>query len=308
MNQPYDLSPGDRADESVRKILCRLFSALRSNVDGVIVNKDIEFLHDFRVANRRTRTALSQTRGVLPSSVLKKFGPEFKWLGDVTGPCRDLDVMLLKMDGYQHPSKTDDGALGSLEIFMREKRRVEHGLVRAALQSERFQRLFEGWRQFLDAGGEEEIWPPFASSPIIELAAPRIFKAYRRTRKRGTGVGVEAPAALLHRLRIDSKKLRYLLEFFSDLFPGTAVPQLIRELKQVQDILGDFNDTVVQLALIREFAKQNTASAETLVAVDRLTELITERQRKLRAKFAGGFEHFAGDEIRMLCWKTFRNP
>ena len=306
MSQPYVLSPGDRTDDSVRKILCRLFGALRSNVDGVIVDADIEFLHDFRVANRRTRTALSQTKDVVPPLVIDTFLPEFKWLGDVTGPCRDLDVMLLKMDGYQHPSKTDDGALGSLEIFMREKRRVEKGLVRAALQSERFQRLFEGWRQFLDTGGEEEFWPPLASSPIIELAAPRIFKAYRRTRKRGSGVGVEAPAALLHRLRIDSKKLRYLLEFFSDLYPGTTVPQLIRELKQVQDILGDFNDTVVQLAFIREFAKQNTASAETLVAVDRLTELITERQRKLRSEFGERFELFASDESRKLYRKTFK--
>jgi len=306
LNQPYDLSPGDRADDSVRKILYLLFGALRSNVDGVIVDADIEFLHDFRVANRRTRTALSQTKGVVPPMVMDAFLPEFKWLGDVTGPCRDLDVMLLKMDGYQHPSKTDDGALGSLEVFMREKRQVEHGLVRAALQSERLQRLFEGWHQFLDTGGEEEIWPPLASSPIIELAAPQIFKAYRRTRKRGTGVGAEAPAALLHRLRIDSKKLRYLLEFFSDLFPGTTVPQLIRELKQLQDILGGYNDTAVQLTLIRDFAKQNTASAETLIAVDHLTELITNRQRKLRSKFGERFELFASDESRKLYKKTFK--
>ncbi len=100
----------------MRKILKRLFGALRSNVAGVVENEDVECLHDFRVANRRTRTALSQTRGVLPSSVMDTFRPEFKWLGDVTGPCRDLDVFLLEMDGYRHQSKIDDGALGPLKI------------------------------------------------------------------------------------------------------------------------------------------------------------------------------------------------
>jgi len=290
----------------MRKILNRLFGALRLNAAGVLENEDVEFLHDLRVANRRTRTALSQTRGVLPSSVMDSFPPEFKWLGDVTGPCRDLDVMLLEMGRYRHQSQADEGALSPLREFLREKRLLQHGLVRAALLSERFRYLIENWGLFLDTGGEEEVWPPLASSPIIKVAGPRILKAYRKMWKRGTGIEIEPPVTLLHQLRIDGKKLRYLLEFFSDLFPGTTVPQLIRELKQVQDILGDFNDTVVQLALIREFAKQNTASAETLVTVDRLTELITERQRKLRSEFGERFGLFASNESRKLYKQTFQ--
>jgi len=253
MIRPYGLSANDPADESVRRILCRLFGALRSNIHGTIEREDIEFLHDLRVANRRTRTALSQTKGVLPSSVMDTFPPEFKWLGDVTGPCRDLDVMLLEMDSYRHQSEIDDGALGPLKSFLRKKRRLEHGLVRGALQSERFQALVENWARFLETCPEEETRPPLASSPIIDVAGPRILEAYRRMRKRGTGIDVDPPADLLHRLRIDGKKLRYLLEFFSDLYPRATVTRLISELKQLQDILGDFNDTGVQFALIREF-------------------------------------------------------
>jgi CHAD domain-containing protein len=290
----------------MRKILKRLFGALRSNAAGVLENEDVDLLHDFRVANRRTRTALSQTRGILPSSVMDTFQPEFKWLGGVTGPRRDLDVFLLDMDSYRHQSKIDDGALGPLEISMREKRRLQHGLVRAALLSEKFHNLIENWGRFLGTGGEEEVWPPLACSPIIEVACPRVLKAYRRMLKRGTGIEIEPPAALLHQLRIDGKKLRYLLEFFSNLYPREITLRFIRELKQLQDILGGFNDTVVQLALIREFAKQNTASAETLVAMDRLTELITERQRKLRSESGERFGLFASDESRKLYKKTFQ--
>jgi CHAD domain-containing protein len=306
MMEPYDPAPDDRADESVRKILYRLFGELRSNVAGVLENEDVEFLHDFRVANRRTRTALSQARGVLPSPVIDTFPPEFKWLGTVTGPRRDLDVFLGAMSGHQHRPGTDGSALASLGNFLREKRRLEHDLVRTALQSERFQRLIENWGRFLESGSEGEPGPSFASASTIDVAGPRILKAYRRMRKRGSGIDIEPPAALLHRLRIDGKKLRYLLEFFSDLYPGTTVAQLIRELKQLQEILGDFNDTEVQLALIEEFRDQGSPSAETRTAASDLAEAITERQFQLRSEFAERFESFSSDESRRLYKRTFK--
>jgi CHAD domain-containing protein len=306
MKQPYGLAPDDRADNSTRKILCHLLGELRSNVGGVVEDADIEFLHDLRVANRRTRSALSQIKGVLPASVLDTFQPEFKWLGDVTGPCRDLDVFLLAMDGHRQRLEFDGGVIGPLEYFLREKRQTEHALIRTALQSERFQRLVEDWDRFLNTRLEEESRPPLASTQIIEVAGPRILKAFRRIRKRGTGIDADPSADLLHRIRIDAKKLRYLLEFFSDLYPRTTVTRFVRELKQLQDILGDFNDTEVQLALIREYADHGTASAETLAATKRLNKAIEERQRQLRAECVERFELFAGDESRKLYKKTFK--
>jgi len=302
MMEPYDLTPDDRADESVGKILYRLFGELRSNVAGVLENEDVEFLHDFRVANRRTRTALSQARGVLPSPVIDTFPPEFKWLGTVTGPRRDLDVFLDTLDG----SRGGSGDLGHLRDFLSEKRRREHTLVCAALRTERFQRLVDGWGRFLEIGAESGTGPPLASSPIIELAGPRILRAYRRMWKRGAGIGIKPPATLLHRLRIDGKKLRYLLEFFTGLYSAATISRFIGELKKLQDILGDFNDTEVQLALISEFADCGDVSAETLAATHLLASSITERQRQLRAEFLGRFELFASEASRKLYRETFK--
>lgn len=306
MKQPYDLDPDDCADESVRKIFLRLFGRLRENVAGVIEDVDTEFLHDLRVANRRTRTVLSQIKDVPPASVVDTFRSEFKWLGDVTGPCRDLDVTLLYLETSQPNRENDAGALAPLEDFLREKRRLEHRLVCDALQSERFQRLVENWKRFLETGAEEETRPTLTSSPIIEVASPRIFKAYRRLRKRGAGIDIDPPAALLHRLRIDGKKLRYLLEFFSDLYPRTTIERFIKELKQLQDILGGFNDTQVQLALIKDFKDQGSGSAEALRAASHLAETITELQRQFRSEFAERFELFTSDESRKRYRKTFK--
>jgi CHAD domain-containing protein len=306
MKQPYDLALDDRAGESVRKILHSLFGTLRSNVDGMIADAHIEFLHDLRVANRRTRSALSQIKAVLPTSVLDAFQPEFKWLGDVTGRCRDLDVALIALDSYRRRPAFEDGALDPLCDFLKRERHREHGRVCDALQSERFHRLVKGWSIFLETGTQEESRPPLSSVPIIEVANVRILKAYRRMRKRGSGDAVDPPFSLLHRLRIDGKKLRYLLEFFNGLYPPTTVTMFIRELKQLQDILGEFNDTEVQLGLIQEFENHSVSSEETSAATRNLTEAIADRQRQLRDEFSKRFELFASEESRKLYRKTFK--
>ena len=49
MIQPYTLAPDDRGDESLRKILGALFNTLQSNVEGVVSDADIEFLHDLGI-------------------------------------------------------------------------------------------------------------------------------------------------------------------------------------------------------------------------------------------------------------------
>jgi len=305
VQQFIDLAADDRADESARKILRRLFGALRSKVDGVVEDMDVEHLHDLRVANRRTRSALSQIKGVLPNAVLETHQPEFKWLGDVTGPCRDLDVFLIAIEDPLQRFAIDDVALRPLKDFLGALRRTEHDLVRAALQSNRFRLLVEGWDRFLESPSEGKI-PRHASSPIIDVAGPQILKAYRRIRKRCSEDTVDPPPTLLHRLRIDGKKLRYLLEFFRELYPGATVPRFISELKQLQNILGDFNDTEVQLGLIQEFENHSVPSEVTRVATTNLTEAIANRQRQLRDEFSDRFELFASVESRKMYRMTFK--
>ena len=64
------LEATQRSDETLRTILERLFQVMRQNEKGLRENLDSEFLHDFRVSVRRTRSALTQLRGVLPPVLL----------------------------------------------------------------------------------------------------------------------------------------------------------------------------------------------------------------------------------------------
>ena len=83
------------AATALATILTALLDALEANVPGTIRDIDTEFLHDLRIAVRWTRSALKLCGGALPAGLARDFRAEFRWLGDLTTPTRDLDVYLL---------------------------------------------------------------------------------------------------------------------------------------------------------------------------------------------------------------------
>ncbi len=94
---------------------------------------------------------------------------------------------------------------------------------------------------------------------------------YRRVRKEGRAISPDSPAEDLHELRKSCKKLRYLLEFFSSLYPKKQVGALIKLLKVLLDNLGKFQDLAVQGDHLREMAQtmrdEGVAATDTLLAM-----------------------------------------
>jgi CHAD domain-containing protein len=127
--------------------------------------------------------------------------------------------------------------------------------------------------------------------------------------KRGGKLGEDPPAEALHRLRIDAKKLRYLLELFRSLYRDDVIRSLVKELKRLQDILGGFNDMEVQQARLTDFGHDllasGTAEPETLMAMGRLQAILEQRQAEYRTAFASRFAGFATDESRNHYRRTF---
>ncbi len=295
------LEPDQRSDRALVTILLDLLATLEANIDGTTADLDTEFLHDLRVAARRTRSALTQLKGVLPAQLTRPFNAEFKWLGGVTGPLRDLDVYLLEMPTYQ-AMLPDHAArdLEPLEKLIRISRRRAHRAVVHALESARFAALAASWRAALE--GFEPLDDSAAGRPVAELAAERIAKAYRRILKKGGRLDDDPPAEALHRLRIDAKKLRYLLEFFKNLYPADAVAGRIKELKRLQDILGGFNDMEVQQHRLEGFAATLHADAavgpSTLMTLGRLAGTLEQRQEEFRLAFHDALAEFSSRPVR----------
>jgi CHAD domain-containing protein len=291
------LEPDQRADAALQAILADLLATMRSNVDGVLADIDTEFLHDLRVATRRARSALAQVKGVLDENATAALGSELEWLGDVTNPCRDLDVHLLEMDGYCRRLGSGAGDLGPIQRVFERDRRDALGKVCRALRSARFSRLIDSWEDLALSPPDSGQEPPNAARPVVDVAGERILKAHRRMIKHGSRLDDAPSPEALHRLRIDGKKLRYLLEFFASLYDTKAIGRLVKELKKLQDLLGGFNDMTVQQARLVEFAEELMASeearAETLVAMERLAAAMARRREKLYHGVAKAFASFA---------------
>lgn len=304
-----ELDPATPAGEAAKAIHRALLAAIQRNEPGTRRDLDSEFLHDFRVAVRRTRSALSQFRGVFPPADLERFKGELAWLGGLTGATRDLDVYLLKMDAYR--AELSESVRQDLEplkeYLVAEQRRAQRRMVRQ-LDSPRYRALLESWSAFLQQPADLD-GPKNAARPVADVASERIWKVYRRVLEDGLAIDDETPAEALHELRIRCKKLRYLMEFFRSLYGPKQIGRLIKALKQLQDNLGDFNDYEVQQLSLKGFAedmqRRGSAPAATLMAMGRLVEHLEAGQERERHRFAARFARFSLPENQRLAHSLF---
>ncbi len=307
------LKPGMRSDLAARSILRHLLATMKTNEPGLRADIDSEFLHDFRVAVRRTRTALSQFKKAFPAPAGERFGVEFAWLGRVTGEARDLDVFLLNFEHYKAslpPAMRND--LAPFHGFLQKHRKQAHERLLHALDSDRYRNLMADWDAFLNQPLPDHPDASHALLPIERLARRRIRRVYRGILRKGRAITPESPAEALHDLRKQCKKLRYLLEFFQSLFPQEQIKGLIRILKRLQDNLGEFQDTEVQQRRLREFSREmireGDAGADTLLAMGVLIQNLEHRRNQARKAFARCFARFDNRKHRKRFKTLFAKP
>src|SRR5271155_4485319 len=146
-NLAAPLQPETPAPVAVANMLAQFAAAIDDNVAGTIAAIDIEFLHDLRVAVRRTRSILKLAGEVLPGNLAERFTPEFKWLGDLTTPVRDLDVYLLELDKIAEGlASADPRDLAPFRSFLVRHRAAERRRLVRGLRSQRFKQLMSDWR------------------------------------------------------------------------------------------------------------------------------------------------------------------
>ena len=317
---PYDLAltsasrrPGGQADDAeslrpemsaavaIAEMLERFATAIEENVPGTIAAIDTEFLHDLRVAVRRTRSILKLAGDVLPGGLAERFSPEFKWLGDLTTPVRDLDVYLLELDTMAgRLNSADPSELDPFRSFLVRHRAAERRRLVRGLRSRRFQELMSEWR-----GALAEVAADTNRAPTVAaLARQRIGRAYRNAVRRGKRINADSPSEDVHALRKRCKELRYLLEVFRPVCARAPHRRLLKELKALQDVLGEFQDGEVQREAIHEFAAammaQGAAPPATVLAMGELAAQLDAHQQHARAALPGRLEPFLADANRSL--------
>ena len=305
------LDPDMRSDKATKTILRFLLQVMRINEANLEKDLDTEFLHDFRVAIRRTRSALGQIKYVFPIKTTNRFKKDFAFAGKLSNDLRDLDVYLLNENKYKAmlpPILRDD--IDPLFDYLRKKRSKTLQKVIRSLKTKKYAKIMQDWDAFLNKRRQNSVTAINADMSVIDLACKRIYKKYRNVVKTGSQILENTEDEMLHVLRIHCKKLRYLMEFFSSLFSRKKMDTLISQLKKLQDNLGDFNDLCVQreylLNLIEELPTTQQQNKKTLAAIGSLIGAMDKEKQTVKDAFAKTFSEFASSANQELFRELFR--
>ena len=301
------LSPDLGTDAACKTIFLELLRVLKLNEQGVIADTDSEFLHDFRVAVRKTRVGLGLLKGIFPDDRLIEHKEFFNWLGQSSGDTRDLDVYLLNFEQYKKQLPKDiRQSINPLQHFLLAKKRKLHKQLAQKLRSTKYKTGLTKWQEFLASAAIVKIDENHASSEIKVFADQKIWQLYKRLIKQGEAIDRHSSPEVLHKLRKTGKKLRYLLEFFQCLYPTKKLEKCLDQLKELQNVLGDYQDSAMQQGRLKQFCEEmqtvNTPS-KTFMAMGVLIKDFEIRKRKTRDRFTSQFAKFNKDENK----STFEN-
>jgi CHAD domain-containing protein len=300
-----------RTDAAVVAVLRRLLTVISDNVDGSISGEDPEHLHQLRIAVRRSRTVQRQLAGAFAPDELPGFRSEFRWLQQVTGPTRDLDVYVDELGAMAEMlPESIRGDLGPLRPVLVHRRLAARAEMTRALMSVRTANLLEDWDRLLETLVELSVDDrPLAQPPIGDVAGERIRKVYKRIVRTGAAIDASSPAEDYHELRKKGKELRYLLELFGlRLFGEETVGPMVKSLKGLQDVLGRHQDREVQMAMLRSTADQVATlrgGTAACMAMGVLVERLGSDERVARDEFGERFAALASPEQRALVQATF---
>ncbi|MGZ0149191.1 CYTH and CHAD domain-containing protein [Kribbella sp. WER1] len=222
------------------------------------VRRDVpDSIHKFRVATRRLRSALATYRQVVDRARGDELRAELKWLAGEFGVARDAEVQRehFAAEVAEQPVELVMGRVaGRIDDHLRRVYRDGRTGALAALESPRY-------FQLLDALDELIANPPItgddrkAAKQIGDLLAhdyDRMSKAVRRSQQADTTAEQDHQ---LHEVRKSAKRLRYAAESAVPVLDDEATA-LAARAEQVQEILGEHQDSVVSRNLLRALALQ----------------------------------------------------
>lgn len=256
-----DIKKDDHMREAAHKILRFHFGRMLKHERGTMLGKDIEELHDMRVAAMRMRSVLQVFNGHLDMDVMKPFFRSIKTTRKSLGSVRDLDVFMERILKYidslpdERQSELDE--LINTLLIERDKAR---GLMLLHLDSSKYDKFKTKFTKVLE---KEEQWDESLTDKdgkplphrVRDVLPPLLYKQLAAVRAYDDLVHESEPSyEMLHALRIDVKILRYTLEFFEEVL-GDKTNSLVKDLKALQDNLGDIHDAVVATELLENYLK-----------------------------------------------------
>ncbi|MEW2914817.1 CHAD domain-containing protein [Leisingera sp. JC11] len=297
------LTGNESAFGAATDIIRSYFAVARQNEAGAAAGLDTEFLHDYRVALRKIRSVLSLFKRVFSAAATARLKKSFSRLMAPTGRLRDLDVYLLERQSYFDllPPTLHTGLTVIFDAFEAERAVLQAALAKR-FRSAAYKRE-TGELQVEFEHPQSLLRGPKGTVPAHTYAQMLIWKRYRKICRIAARISGSTPDEEVHKLRINCKKLRYLMEFFAPLFPPKDCKLLLKPLKLLQDNLGLINDYSVQQVSLREFVRSSPAmkgamGLEAAQSIGALIAILHQRQSAERARVAESFSTFNSSQTQ----------
>lgn len=242
-NQPAKATPLKlRADMSVADgfaaVAAGCLKHFRMNEPLLIDERDAEALHQLRVAVRRLRSAMWMFRPALRDRKLVGFQDQLRRFTRELGAARNIDVILATLP-------LNDPARGHLED---DRKRIYAKIIRK-LESRSFRLFIFDLFAWVQAGKWRS--RKKASGPLMPFAIKRLNRLWQSIEQRSAHVGRLSDEER-HKLRIDTKKMRYAVEFLAEPFRNLAEDRtkFVNAAENIQDRLGELNDLATRQSLL----------------------------------------------------------
>jgi CHAD domain-containing protein len=249
------------------------------------LRREINAVHRTRVAVRRLRSSVRTYGKLFEPEAAERLEAELVWIAGVLGAVRDLDILRERLNGEVAalPPEFVVGPVASrLESTLSSDRAAAYRQLRRAMNGRRYLavlELLEQWRlepPFTDAADARKR----AASSYVKKAERKMVKRLRRALEPG------ADDELLHKARKAEKRYRYACELAQSVLGGQT-DEAIKRAKNLQKLLGEFQDAVVSAEALRRLGvPAGTAAGENGFTYGLLVAREWEVQRSVRDQVA----------------------
>lgn len=233
---------------------------------------DKDSIRRIRVASRRLRTVFLVSGGGQFLAEQKKLRVFLKKIGRMLSELRDIDVQIESIEAIPDNlfRKADHPGISRLLLRLRQRRDSVCANTENAINKMRSNSIFQTFYEELQRMRirtemtDSKIDFSFLRSVAFETINMQIIKLLSYSRSLNNPIASEEH----HEMRAETKRLRYALEIFNEVYEG-SLNTFISRLKELQTLLGELHDADVWLSFLSQFMEEELKRTETFYGTPR---------------------------------------